>query len=106
MEKDKFFQTYNNVLESLNVLNNESQEVIKDALSKHGNTFVFGENDDCPSIIYLSGNRAFSRVISVNLKPNGMIVVKTEDCEEIPSEDILDIDLADIANYILNKYED
>ena len=35
-----------------------------------------------------------------------MIVVKTEDCEEIPSEDILDIDLADIANYILNKYED
>ena len=46
MEKDKFFQTYNNVLESLNVLNNESQEVIKDALSKHGNTFVFGENDD------------------------------------------------------------
>lgn len=106
MEKDKFFQTYNNVLESLDVLHNESEEVIKDALSKHGNTFVFGENDDCPSIIYFSGNRAFSRVISVNLKPNGMIVVKTEDCEEIYSAEISEVDLADIANYILNEYED
>ena len=93
MEKDKFFQTYNNVLESLDVLCNESKEVIKDVLSKH-------------SITYFDGYCVVSSVISVNLKPNGAIVVETEDCKEIYSEDISELDLAEIAYYILNKYED
>lgn len=48
----------------------------------------------------------FSRVISVNLKPNGDIVVETEDCEEIYSDDIMTLDLADIAEHILNNYKD
>ena len=106
MEKDKFFQTYNNVLESLDVLCNESKEVIKDALSKHGNTIVLDENDDYLSITYFDGYCVVSSVISVNLKPDGAIVVETEDCKEIYSEKISELDLANIAYYILNKYED
>ena len=112
MKTSDFFKTYNNVLDSLNVLRNESKEVIKDALSSHGNTFVVDEINDYLSITYFGGNHpeyasnAFSRVISVNLKPNGDIVVETEDCEEIHSEDIMTLDLADIAEQILNNYKD
>ena len=106
MEKDKFFQTYNNVLESLDVLCNESKEVIKDVLSKHSNTIVLDGNDDYLEITYFDGYCVVSSVISVNLKLNGAIVVETEDCKEIYSEDISELDLAEIAYYILNKYED
>lgn len=95
--------------EKLNAALEQMQKVvipfIKQEVSKQGGVICFSKSEDWITITYDGGNHPeyyatpCSTVKSVFIK-NDALYVELEDCDEYPIENVLTLDLADIASHL------